>query len=900
MEYLVAIANSQPIFFKGNVDAVVEAMLTVAKSKDLDFPTRSIALELMVTLTETAPALARRCRGLVQGLVPLAFSIMQDLEEEDTEWAAGKYAVEAEDENVFVGEEAVERAAAGMGGRVLAPPVLEQVTQFAASAQSADRRAAVAGLCRLAEGSPASFKGYFDQSLSFLIGAIQDASPRVRYEAVQCVGRFASLFTNHIEVLVNTFVPGLTSMLSDSGTCDRLRGHCASALINLTNPENCEEDMLEAHLEPLLVALIACLQYASDEVKPYCLDLLGCAAQVSDEAFAPYYASFMPGIKNILRQALGPDLVKLRGKAMECVGLIGDAVGVQTFSQDALEIMQELLGAMKADQEAQDITFEYILPACARISKALGPAFEPYLELVMTPLLHGANRTIECTIVDALDDDVEGEVQVDEDTGLETAVVTLGAGVKKRVSLNTHAVQQKNQAARMFYEFALGLKGHLKQYLVPCLEVTVSMITDKHSADVRSSASLALAKLFDACLHGVKNGLVEASVLPQVMSLSLNKLLENLKGEINATARVCAAECLNDILQACYNSGEELENGYRSVPVIRPDVANSSTIVEQLLARCTESVKRLNEAEERMHRNEGLEAEDKGAFAEENEEEEELLTQLGNSIGQLIKLHSDTGAMMPMFDTLIAPTFGPYMQPTVNEHFQIVACCMVDDALEFGGAAAAKYVPQALATFTGNLASDNLVLRQCSGYGIAQITKLHAETFVQGDLASVVSALVQLINRPDSRDDDNIGGTENALFALGTIATLPHYRALPQQTVADVTSMWLRGMPLREDEQEAKWATMHLASACESWDPSIMGGATFANLGQVLRIIAEVIIDAKKKKDEDDIILAHPATVERLRACIKTIQQRGVPEEVLSSAFGQLGAEHQQVLNQAC
>ena len=211
MEYLVAIANSQPIFFKGNVDAVVEAMLTVAQSKDLEFPTRSIALELMVTLTETAPALARRCRGLVQGLVPLAFSIMQDLEEEEDEWVAGKYAEEAEDENVFVGEEAVERAAAGMGGRVLAPPVLEQVTQFATSAQSADRRAAVAGLCRLAEGSPASFKSYFEQSLSFLTGAMQDSSSRVRYEAVQCVGRFATLFPHEFWC---SFVPGLTTMLA--------------------------------------------------------------------------------------------------------------------------------------------------------------------------------------------------------------------------------------------------------------------------------------------------------------------------------------------------------------------------------------------------------------------------------------------------------------------------------------------------------------------------------------------------------------------------------------------------------------------------------------------------------------------------------------------------------------
>ena len=33
----------------------------------------------------------------------------------------------------------------------------------------------------------------------------------------------------------------------------------------------------------------------------------------------------------------------------------------------------------------------------------------------------------------------------DEDTGLETAVISLGAGVRKRVTLNTHAMQQKSQ-----------------------------------------------------------------------------------------------------------------------------------------------------------------------------------------------------------------------------------------------------------------------------------------------------------------------------------------------------------------------------------------------------------------------------------------------------------------------
>ena len=62
--------------------------------------------------------------------------------------------------------------------------------------------------------------------------------------------------------------------------------------------------------------------YFLTEVQPPCLVLLGCAAQVSEEAFAPYYASFVPGIKAIIRNAAAPELSILRGKAMECAGMI--------------------------------------------------------------------------------------------------------------------------------------------------------------------------------------------------------------------------------------------------------------------------------------------------------------------------------------------------------------------------------------------------------------------------------------------------------------------------------------------------------------------------------------------------------------------------------------------------
>jgi hypothetical protein len=186
MSYLVSIAQEQPGFFKGTLDAVVNAMLTVANAQGLEFSTRAMALELMVTITETAPALARRCAGLVQGLVPLAMSLSLEIEEEEAEWAAGPYTEEPTDENCAVGDEAIERVAAGLGGKSIAEPILALVQQFSAPGRDyKHRRAAVAALCRLAEGSAKYFKKYMSQALVFLTASLQDASSKVKFEGIQ-------------------------------------------------------------------------------------------------------------------------------------------------------------------------------------------------------------------------------------------------------------------------------------------------------------------------------------------------------------------------------------------------------------------------------------------------------------------------------------------------------------------------------------------------------------------------------------------------------------------------------------------------------------------------------------------------------------------------------------------
>jgi hypothetical protein len=82
-------------------------------------------------------------------------NLMLDLDDDEETWVRGDYNTDQlmEDENAAVGEEAIERVAAGLGGKALGPYVVALVQEYAASENSSHRRAAVAALSRLAEGS---------------------------------------------------------------------------------------------------------------------------------------------------------------------------------------------------------------------------------------------------------------------------------------------------------------------------------------------------------------------------------------------------------------------------------------------------------------------------------------------------------------------------------------------------------------------------------------------------------------------------------------------------------------------------------------------------------------------------------------------------------------------------
>ena len=520
-------------------------------------------------------------------------------------------------------------------------------------------------------------------------------------------------------------------------------------------------------------------------------------------------------------------------------------------------------------------------------------------------------------MVDAEEDDVDGEVIQDEETGTESAVVSLGGGVRKRVTLNTHAVQQKNQAARVLYEFASALKGYLKGYILPSLQVLLAMVTDKHSSDIRSSATLALARMFEALVHAAQLGYIQDDPsrnisLDAVLSSCLSKLMESLRDEADATARACAAEALRDVLQACYQSGQEAEDVTRSGFLLRPSVPTCERVVKELLTRCAECLMRRQGKEDALRGNEGYDEEDRtGAAASlELEEEEDLLTTFADTFGQLLKLHGEP--FMEEFDHFIAPAFSPYLRPDQPQGMQVVAVYLVDDVVEFGGTAAHKYIPSLLPTFVRNSTSENALLRQSSVYGLAKAI-LKAPSVVSAHLSSIAPCLMNLLNSAgakqkqqqtqdaeddeDEEEDDGEGTVENAVVALGTLCSSLEYRAalsaLGAGSVQHIAALWLQRLPLKTDELQAKIACKQLCDCIERNDTMILG-ENGANQREILRAFAETLTLV-----QDGQQVAHPVTLERVKAILRGVFANVNGVNVLSMAVASLSPEQQRILSSA-
>ena len=300
-----------------------------------------------------------------------------------------------------------------------------------------------------------------------------------------------------------------------------------------------------------------------------------------------------------------------------------------------------------------------------------------------------------------------------------------------------------------------------------------------------------------------------------------------------------------------------------------------------------------------MRQNEGLEAEDMAAINEEQADEEDLLTTLADVLGHLLKLSE--GALMNLYDTVVAPFFVSMVQATQSQQVQVIGVCILDDLIEFGKQGAIKYVPYAVPYFTEFIVSDHIVLRQAASYGIAQAARCASNAFAPFISTVLPKLFIALEGLKSEGNDDNLGAIENIIFSMGLIHCTSIYQTCDWGGVTrgKVAETWLDYLPLRADETEAKMSSEMFCNCLESMDSYILG-AHLCYLPKVIRVCAEILVGSTDVDEENgDCAIAYPSTAQRLIHIVRQLASSS-PSECFNAAAGSLLAPLREALWKFC
>lgn len=457
---------------------------------------RHLVLEVMVSLSENSPAMVRkRAEKYIIALMPLVLQMMTDIDDDD-DWSTSD-SINADDtgDNNVIAESSLDRLACGLGGKMVLPHVMNALPAMLSHSDWKQRYAALMAISAIGEGCHKKMEAILDQIVSGVINYLNDPHPRVRYAACNAIGQMSTDFAPTFEKKFHAqVIPGLLLLLDDVQN-PRVQAHAGAALVNFS--EDCPKVILTRYLDDIMNKLETILNSKFKElveqgnklVLEQVVTTIASVADTCEKEFVAYYDRLMPCLKFIIQNANSENLRMLRGKTIECVSLIGLAVGHDKFITDAGEVMDMLLKThINGEMPDDDPQTTYLITAWARICKLLGKQFEQYLPLVMGPVMRMAAMKPEVAMLD--NDEVE-DIESDVDWSL------INLGEQQNFAIRTAGMEDKASACEMLVCYARELKEGFADYAEEVVRLMVPMLKFYFQDNVRTAAAESLPYLLD-------------------------------------------------------------------------------------------------------------------------------------------------------------------------------------------------------------------------------------------------------------------------------------------------------------------------------------------------------------------------------------------------------------------
>ncbi|GJW24319.1 importin-5-like protein, partial [Tanacetum coccineum] len=258
-------------------------------------------------------------------------------------------------------------------------------------------------------------------------------------------------------------------------TCE---AHAASAVLNFS--ENCTHDFLTPYLDGIVGKRLVLLQNGKQMVQEGALTAL---ASVADSSPVPLHP--------ILINANDKANHMLRAKAMECISLVGMAVGKDKFRYDAKQVMEVLMSLQGSQMEADDPTTNHVLQ-----SAQLKPD----------------------VIISSADSD--NEIDESDDESMET--ITLG---DKRIGIKTSVLEEKATACNMLCCYADELKEGFFPWIDQVAPTLVPYLKLYFHEEVRKAAVSAMPELLLSSKLAIEKGEPDTKICASMLD-ALNECIQ--------------------------------------------------------------------------------------------------------------------------------------------------------------------------------------------------------------------------------------------------------------------------------------------------------------------------------------------------------------------------------------
>uniref|UniRef100_A0A0N5AHD8 Importin N-terminal domain-containing protein n=1 Tax=Syphacia muris TaxID=451379 RepID=A0A0N5AHD8_9BILA len=374
LQCLCDLATSVPKTLQPHLNSIFELCLSTVADKEKDDSYRHSALEVVVSLCESATAIVKKkAARYIPNMLEQCLSLMTELSDETEEWLTCDDADDDTEEewvlnddyiafcviNVGIGESSLDRISCSLGGKSVLAPFLQLVSHLISDNENwKNRHAGIMGLSTVGEGCKRQMEPLIQDIVNNILPFLQDPHPRVRYAACNALGQMSTDFAPTLQKKCHErVVQGLCSQLIEL-KCPRVAAHAGAALVNFS--EDCPKAIISIYLPKIMEKLEYVLEATFKQLQEcgkklvleQVITTIASVADAAQDQFIAFYDRLITPLKYILANAKSENLRELRGKTIECISLIGLAVGKERFSEDANEIMQMLLANQQYFQDS--------------------------------------------------------------------------------------------------------------------------------------------------------------------------------------------------------------------------------------------------------------------------------------------------------------------------------------------------------------------------------------------------------------------------------------------------------------------------------------------------------------------------------------------------------------------